>query len=182
MHHVFCLKFLLNQVEFVFAQIWGNTKWIFLQICLSYFLLCFWVGECVNVCMCLLLIVHGFAEAMSTTRQATSSPSVWNINAETRLAMPSQASWSLPIDFPSVCPTSSESREGSLLRARATLLLSEASYGQASSLIQPCWFLLRIWKGYRPLTVTLGASGGAERALGWRWIVRGWGRVSLCEL
>lgn len=43
--------------------------------------------------------------------------------------MPSQASCSLPIDFPSVLPPPSKSREGRLLRARAALLLSQASSG-----------------------------------------------------
>lgn len=103
----------------------------------SFSFVCLSEWMCVNlkatqlpfVCMCLLLIVQGCAEALSTASQATGSPSIWNINAETRLAMPSQASCSLPIDFSSVRSPPSKSREGSLLRARTPLLLSQAPTG-----------------------------------------------------
>lgn len=81
------------------------------------------------LCVCLLFFVQGCTEALSTTSQAMSSPSIWNINAETWLAMPSQTSCFLAIDFPSVRPPPSKSREVSLFRARALLLLSQASSG-----------------------------------------------------
>lgn len=52
------------------------------------------------VCVCCLL----WKSAVSPPSQALSSLSIWNINVQARLAMPSQASCFLPIDFPSVCP------------------------------------------------------------------------------
>lgn len=57
---------------------------------------------------CLLLIVRSCCESPSS--QVLSSLSIWKINVQARLAMPSLASCFLPIDFSSVYPHPSISR------------------------------------------------------------------------